>query len=70
MRVTCTKVVDAIGRPMDESPWLSLGEEYVVLAVAAEPERHIALLFSHGGTDIGWWDSRAFVTVDERIPST
>ena len=69
MRVKCIEIVNALGLAAPTSPWLTLGKDYVVLAVVAYPMGAVRVLLTHGGTDFGWWPSRAFETVSVTVPS-
>jgi hypothetical protein len=66
VRVVCNRIIDARGNSAESSAWLTVGVDYIVLAINAHPSGSIFLLFDHGRRDIGWWDSRAFTTVDDR----
>lgn len=72
MRVVCRKIVSATtGEEVRTSPWLTVGREYVVLEMVAEPGGVVELRLlgdeSEGGP--GLWDARLF-TVSSPAPSS
>ena len=68
MRVCCIEVVDSVGKPIAESPWLTIGAEYVVLAILARPQGSVRFAVYHGDGDMAVWDSRIFSVADDRMP--
>jgi hypothetical protein len=54
---------------MDESPLLTIGREYLVLSVAAQPGgRVLVRLIDNEGDSPSVWDARMFTTTSTRIP--
>ncbi|WP_322747570.1 MULTISPECIES: hypothetical protein [unclassified Frankia] len=71
MRVLCTRIISPVtSGSIEDSAWVRLGGEYIVISVLACPGRRIELQIV--GDDVrapGLWDSEMFMTVDDRLPS-
>jgi hypothetical protein len=72
MRVLCRRIESATtGAGLERSPWLTVGREYDVLEIVAQPGREV--LFRLLGDDAtggpGLWDSRLFTAASTDLPS-
>jgi hypothetical protein len=68
--VRCEKTHKTVGDDNSaELEWLRIGAEYVVVSLLARPSEPILLQLTFRRRVIGWWDSRLFVTVSDRISS-
>jgi hypothetical protein len=70
MRVRCERLQSpTTGEPLQRSPLLTIGREYQVLSVIAEPGHRILLqLIDDQGDSPSIWDARLFSTTSTRIP--
>jgi hypothetical protein len=71
MRVMCEQVTRATdGRPAPGSPWLTVGHEYVVLEVVAEPAGRVLFRLTCDTGEPAVFDSRMFRSTSSILPST
>ena len=71
MKVRCDRIVDAVGRPAEESRWLTIGHEYLVLEVTADAADRVLLrLIGDDRTVPGLHEAGLFATVSSTVPST
>ena len=70
MRVKCTQIVNSItGRVETESPWLTVGRNYTVLALLAIPNREVLLrLLADDQRTPGLYSLRQFTLVSPNLP--
>lgn len=71
MKVRATKLTNAMGGAASESSWLTVGREYVVLAVyttigATNPRVSIVVIADAGGYDYAFVDLGNFEITDPR----
>jgi hypothetical protein len=71
MKVRCERLLSpTTGQPLERSPLLTVGAEYLVLAVVAEPGGRVVLrLIDDQGRSPSVWDARLFSTTSARIPA-
>lgn len=70
MRVRCHKIVNpATLKVEDRSPWVSVGQEYVVLEVLALAGAYVHLRIHLDSSAPSLWDAAMFETVDRLVPS-
>lgn len=72
MKVMCTQLLASDGRErLESSPWLTLDAEYHVASLLAYPDGRVLLrLLADNENGLALFDSRAFITVDGRVPET
>lgn len=72
VRVVCTRILSpTTGEDMATSPWLTVGREYDVLEILAEPGREVLFRIATDESGApGLWDSRLFKSVDMRVPTS
>jgi hypothetical protein len=70
MKVRCERLLSpTTGVPIERSPLLTVGREYLVLSVIAQPGTRILLrLIDDEGRSPSLWDARMFTTTSTRIP--
>jgi hypothetical protein len=70
MKVRCERLLSpTTGQPVQASPLLTIGREYLVLSVVAEQRNRILLrLIDDEGGSPSVWDARMFTTSSTRIP--
>jgi hypothetical protein len=71
MTVRATRLTNAIGDEIAESGWLTIGREYVVLAIytslaAPQPKVSIVLISDEGGHSYAFFDLANFEVTDGR----
>ena|SRR3712207_4029823 len=72
MRVVCQRIVSpTTGEKLRSSPWLTVGHEYLVLEVVADPagEVRFRLLGDDETGGPGVWDARLFTIASGRVPA-
>lgn len=70
MRVRCQKIVNPVTLEVeDRNPWISVGQEYVVLEILAVPGSYVHLRIHLDSPVPSVWDAAMFETVDRSIPS-
>ncbi len=72
MKVKYSPVLTHDGRTtLEPSSWLTIDAEYHVVSLLAQPGRRVELqLLTDDGHSLAWFDSTAFITVDESVPET
>lgn len=73
MIVKCTSLQSATGHGMDESPWLKVGREYVVLSIDenSQGERYYAIEPHYGHIDsLGFFSALGFEVIDKNWPQS
>lgn len=71
MKVICTTIPRSpTGEIRDSSPWVTIGAEYVVVSVTAEPGRRVLLRLVTDDDSLGLYESVNFVTADDTVPET
>jgi hypothetical protein len=70
MRVRCERLLSpTTGQPLDRSPLITIGQEYLVLSVIAQPGNRILIrLIDDRGESPSVWDVQMFTTTSTRIP--
>ena len=70
MKVRCERLESpTTGEPLEQSPLLTLGREYLVLSVIAEPgARVLVQLIDDQEKSPSIWDARLFSSASTRIP--
>jgi hypothetical protein len=68
MKVRCTRLLNSHRQPVDNSSWLTIGKEYLVLEVSvSETETRFRVISDNAGTPILAWPSE-FEAVSDAIP--
>lgn len=71
MKVICTKVpASPTGEPIEASPWVTVGAEYDVVSVIAEPARRVLVQIRTDDGSLGLFDSVNFMTTDGILPAS
>lgn len=69
MKVICTNVpMSPTGEMLETSPWVTVGAEYRVVSVVAEPARRVLVQIVTDDGSLGLFDSTNFMTVDGAVP--
>jgi hypothetical protein len=69
MKVRCTKLIDSLGRPVSQSPWLQLGKEYIVLTLSIDAlGRALVRILDDQGAEPGLYSLNQFDIVQHTIP--
>ena len=70
MKVRCERLLSpTTGEPIERSPLLTVGREYLVLSVIAQPGTRVLIrLIDDEGHSPSLWDVRMFTTTSTRIP--
>jgi hypothetical protein len=71
MKVRATRLTNAMGDEVSESSWLTVGREYVALAIytnlaATRPSVSIVVITDEGGRDFAFFDLGNFEVTDPR----
>lgn len=71
MKVECIALKHPMdGTPLTSSPWLPVGQTYVVLSLTGVPDRHVSVrLICDDGNSIAVFESSQFKTVCNRLPT-
>ncbi len=72
MKVVCTRVPPSPnGVVLEASPWVTVGAEYHVVSVLAEPHSQVRVqILTDDGRSLAWFDSTDFLTVDGTVPAS
>lgn len=72
MRVKCTRIPYlGPGRPLDSSPWVTVGAEYTVISLLANPQGKITLhIVTDDGEGFAMYGSESFSITDGSIPES
>ena len=69
MKVRCIRLISHVdGSEMTDSPWLTVGRQYLVVSVVAVPGRHVSLQIINDQSRLGMFDSRMFTTSHHSVP--
>jgi hypothetical protein len=69
MKVRCTKLIDSLGRPVSQSPWLQLGKESIVLTLSIDAlGRALVRIVDDRGAEPGLYSLNHFEIVEHTIP--
>jgi hypothetical protein len=76
MRVRCTHIVEISGadrgRRLDHHPLISVGDEFVVIAMTIDPDRGrpwvTSLQVHEEGSSPSWWSGEMFETISSTAP--
>jgi hypothetical protein len=69
MKVRCLRIVSPVdGSELDESSWVRIGHEYVVLTLLIDPSGHVKVQILAEGQSPGYWAGEMFETADETLP--
>lgn len=70
MKVVCRKLKSATtGDELSSSPWLTIGREYLVLAIEASPSRGVSFLVDGDQPGPTYWDAALFELASSHVPS-
>ena len=66
----CTRLPAPVdGMSLESSPWVTLGAEYFVVSLLADPSGRVQLhIVADDGRSLAWFDSINFMTVDGSLP--
>lgn len=71
MKVRCIRIFDARGNPVEQSPWLTIGKVYLVLAVSFGTEPGPSLrLIGDGQNGVALFRWKEFEVVSSIVPPT
>lgn len=70
MRVRCVRLLDARGKPQNESAWLTVGKLYDVLAVLQSDEDWLLRLIGDEPQGLALFRLDQFEIVSPRVPSS
>jgi hypothetical protein len=70
MKVVCRQLKSATtGEALTSSPWLTIGREYLVLAIEADPSRGVSFLVEGDQPGPTYWDAALFELAASHVPS-
>lgn len=71
MKVKCQQIINEhIQQQQDKSPWLTIGKEYIILAIEVYPTKNLYLLVDDSSNKSpGLHDAKQFEVLSHGIPS-